>query len=51
MVFVALDDQASFVGKRKGERGGDTEKLKSLQPGVANDWNLTAAAHIVDSSK
>ena len=43
VVFIALDGQSSFVGKRKGERGGDTEKLASLHPGVANDWNLTAA--------
>jgi hypothetical protein len=48
VVFVALDGQSTFVGKGKGERGGDTEKVKTLHPGVANDWNLTAAAHIVD---
>jgi hypothetical protein len=48
VAFVASDGQATFVGKGKGERGGDTEKLKTLHPGVANDWNLTAAAHIVD---
>jgi hypothetical protein len=48
VAFVALDGQSTFVGKGKGERGGDTEKLKMLHPGIANDWNLTAAAHIVD---
>lgn len=48
VVFVAPDGQRTFVGKGKGERGGDTEKVKALRPGVANDWNLTAAAHIVD---
>jgi hypothetical protein len=48
VAFVALDGQASFVGKGKGERGGDTEKVKTLRPRVANEWNLTAAAHIVD---
>lgn len=48
VAFLALDGQPTFVGKGKGDRGGDTEKLKTLHPGVANDWNLTAAAHIVD---
>jgi hypothetical protein len=48
VAFVALDGPATFVGKGKGERGGDTERLKTLRPGVANDWKLTAAAHIVD---
>jgi hypothetical protein len=48
VAFVALDGQSTFVGKGKGERGGDTEKLKMLHPGVANAWNLTAAAHIVE---
>jgi hypothetical protein len=48
VVFVALDGQPTFVGKGKGERGGDIEKVKALHPGVANVWKLTAAAHIVD---
>jgi hypothetical protein len=48
VAFVAVDGQSTFVGKGRGERGGDTEKVKMLHPGVANDWNLTAAAHIVD---
>jgi hypothetical protein len=48
VAFVALDGQSTFVGKGRGERGGDTEKVKMLHPGVANDWNLTAAAHIVE---
>jgi hypothetical protein len=48
VAFVALDGQSTFVGKGKGERGGDTEKVKMLHPGVANDWNLTAAGHIVE---
>jgi hypothetical protein len=48
VLFVALDGQTTFVGKGRGERGGDTEKVKTLHPGVANDWNLTAAAHIVE---
>jgi hypothetical protein len=48
VAFLALDGQSTFVGKGKGERGGDTEKLKMLHPGVANDWNLTAVAHIAD---
>ena len=48
VAFVALDGQSTFVGKGRGERGGDTEKVKMLHPGVANDWNLTAVAHIVD---
>jgi hypothetical protein len=48
VAFVALDGQSTFVGKGRGERGGDTEKVKMLHPGVANAWNLTAAAHIVD---
>ena len=48
VAFIALDGQSTFVGKGKGERGGDIEKLKMLRPGVANDWNLTAAAHIVE---
>ena len=39
VAFVAVDGQSTFVGKRKGERGGDTEKLETLQPGVANEWN------------
>lgn len=47
VAFVAPDGQSTFVGKGKGERGGDTEKLKMLHPGVANEWRLTAAAHIV----
>jgi hypothetical protein len=48
VAFLALDGQSTFVGKGKGARGGDTEKLKMLHPGVVNDWKLTAAAHIVD---
>lgn len=48
VAFVAPDGQSTFVGKGRGERGGDIEKLKTLRPGVANDWHLTAAAHIVD---
>jgi hypothetical protein len=48
VAFVALDGQSTFVGKGKGDRGGDIEKLKMLHPGVANDWNLTEAAHIVE---
>jgi hypothetical protein len=48
VAFVALDGHSTCVGKGKGERGGDTEKLKTLRQGAANDWNLTAAAHIVD---
>ena len=48
VAFIALDGQSTFVGKGKGERGGDIEKLKTLRPGLANEWNLTAAAHIVD---
>jgi hypothetical protein len=46
--FIAPDGQATYVGKGKGERGGDIERLKSLRPGAANDWGLTAAAHIVE---
>jgi hypothetical protein len=46
--FIAPDGQPTFVGKGRGERGGDLEKLKSLRPGAANDWRLTAAAHIVE---
>jgi hypothetical protein len=48
VAFVAPDGQPTFVGKGRGERGGDIEKLKMLRPGVANDWNLTGAAHIVE---
>ena len=48
VAFVARDGQSTFVGKGRGERGGDLEKLKSLRPGAANDWRLTAAAHIVE---
>jgi len=48
VAFIASDGHPTFVGKGRGERGGDTEKLKMLRPGVANDWNLTGAAHIVD---
>jgi hypothetical protein len=48
VVFVAPDGQSTFVGKGRGERGGDTEKVKALRPGVANEWKLTATAHIVD---
>ena len=48
VAFVAPDGVSTFVGKGRGERGGDTEKVKMLRPGVANDWKLTAAAHIVE---
>jgi hypothetical protein len=46
--FIAPDGQATYVGKGKGDRGGDIEKLKALHPGAANDWKLTAATHIVE---
>lgn len=46
--FIAPDGQSTYVGKGKGERGGDIEKLKPLRPGADNDWKLTAAAHIVE---
>jgi hypothetical protein len=48
VAFIAPDGQPTYVGKGKGERGGDIEKLKPLHPGAANDWKLTAAAHIVE---
>ena len=48
VAFVAADGQSTFVGKGRGERGGDLEKLKTLRPGMANEWRLVAAAHIVD---
>lgn len=48
VAFVALDGQSTFVGKGKGARGGDTEKVETLRPGAANDWSLTATAHIVE---
>jgi hypothetical protein len=46
--FIAPDGQPTYVGKGRGERGGDIEKLQALHPGSANDWHLTAAAHLVE---
>jgi len=48
VAFIVPDGQPTFVGKGKGARGGDIEMLKALRPGVANDWKLSAAAHIVE---